>query len=130
MANASTYWSHPFDSNKKVYTDPESISLLLRLWNVFVIERSKPEPIFDDSDWGPPIGMREQSGFALPAIQIIVPEAEFHAAVDKLVRNDDVVAIFYHSALDRQLQEGRMIYGIMKSRDAAYRFAGIVNAKG
>lgn len=115
---------HPFNSDQKIFTDENSISLMLRLINVF----NQPDMKYvyaDPNGWEPPIGVTDQNNHKLSYILSIVPDDELDQLVNKLDKNPDVVAIFYHKGLDLKIEEGRMVYALMKDEASALRLAGM-----
>lgn len=113
---------HPFNSAQKVFTDENSISLMLRLLSVF--NRPDMEYVYHGSDFGPPVGVVDRNTHKLPYIVALTSGVEFTALVAKLEADPDVVAIFYHEGLNKRADGERMVYAIMKDDAAAARLAG------
>lgn len=118
---ASSRPIHPFNSAQKVFTDENSISLMLRLLSVF--NRPDMEYVYR-GDWEPPVGVVDRNTHKLPYIMALTSDAKFTALVNRLEADPDVVAIFYHEGLNREADGERMVYAIMKDDAAAARLAG------
>lgn len=114
---------NPFNQNKKVYTDVESITLFMRLMNVWAAP--KMEYVYR-GDWEPPSGVENRNPNRLPMVAMAVVDEHFHETVKRLERDERVVAIFYHPALNRGVPPGgRMIYALMMSERDAEQFVGM-----
>lgn len=112
---------HPFNPNQKIFTDENSISLMLRMINVFNAPDMKYT--FEGDDF-PSKGI-DLNKHKLFYIEMVAKEDAFNLAVNKLYENPNVVAIFYHKGLDHGSSEGRTIYALMKDEASARRLVGM-----
>lgn len=114
-----------FDATQKVFTERESLNLLLVLVNAYIV----PNNMALVGDWPmkAPIAKRPQ----LPMIQMCVAPQDFEAKLWSLVNNPDVVAIFHHPDLDKEVVavEGapmRIIMALLRSEEAGRRMVGML----
>lgn len=115
----------PFNANQKVFTETESLSLLLVLFNAYIVRQ-------DIWNWGNdrPVVEARSGTPKLPMVQMIVAAGEFDAALERLVYHSEVVAVFHHPELDKSVQpqsnNSRVLMALMRTEESARRMVGML----
>ena len=115
----------PFDAYQKVFTERESLSLLLVLFNAYIV----PQETWRHGANFPIVSSGSRTP-KLPMVQMVVTASDFDAALERLVYHAEVVAIFHHPDLDKQIQpqsnNSRVLMALMRTEESAKRMVGMI----
>lgn len=113
------------DTNQKLFTDPLSVALALRMINAF---NTVPKPTFIEVK--DPLGERVLGLYPFPGVQgfqipvVIAIASVEHAAKDvqRYVDNPDVICVLMHDAFRKD--DAQWVVCVMKDRVSAQKLTG------